>query len=133
MRDFDGVLFWFGMGVAPQGVDGNSELPAPRPENWSFMALEEPGLLRFLPECVGFRSEASISCCCGQTRILAAHHPNQSNVTHLESELGLDPLNLLTGIFLDLCLRGLCRFFSSLEAFRVRIMFFRKLLGQNVS
>ena len=108
MRDFDGVLFWFGMGVAPQGVDGNSELPALRTENWSFMALEEPGLLRFLPECAGFRSEASISCCCGQTRILAVHQPSQSSVTYLESKLGLYPLNLLTGIFLDLCLRGLC-------------------------
>ena len=53
-----------------QGVDGNSELPALRPENWSFMALKDPGLLRFLPECVGFRSEASISCCWRQTGIL---------------------------------------------------------------
>ena len=133
MRDFDGVLFWFGRGVAPQGVDGNSELPVPCPENWSFMALEEPGLLRFLPECVSFRGEASISCCCGQTGILAVHQPSQSSMTHLESESGLYPLNLLAGIFLGLCLGGLCRFFSSLEAFGVRIMFFRKLLGKNVS
>ena len=60
IRDLVGVLL---TEVLPHGVDGNSELAPPLPENRSFVALEGTGLFRFLPEYVGFLSEASISCC----------------------------------------------------------------------
>jgi len=53
------------------------------------------------------------------------------NLTYFEGELSLYPLNLLTSIFLYLCLDSLRSLLSCFEAFRARVVFLRKLYKQN--
>jgi len=60
-------------------------------------------------------------------------HDRFQSLTHLESELGLDPLDLLTSVFLDLCLGSLRSFLSSFEAFHTRAVFLRELHNRNMS
>ena len=55
------------------------------------------------------------------------------SLTYFEGKLGLYPLNLLSSIFLDLCLDSLRGFLSSFEAFHTRVVFLRKLYKRNIS
>jgi len=54
-------------------------------------------------------------------------------LTYLESVLGFDLLDLLTGILLYLCLGGFRGFLGGFEAFSGRVMLLRELHNRNVS
>lgn len=57
----------------------------------------------------------------------------KQSLTYLESKLGFYPFDLLASIFLNLCLSGFRSFFSSFEAFYIRIMLLCDLHNQDIS
>ena len=55
------------------------------------------------------------------------------NPAYLERELGFYPFDLLTGVFLDLCLGCFRDFLCGFETFHVRVVFLRELCNRNIS